>query len=848
MARLITGAFLPQTSTQSVSFRSDKSLKSKTYQFFQKQTLRKLALALLVAFVPATYTYAASDNVSMAGGNAKYGSADSSGASIAIGHNAKVNIGAGNQDAVLAWGDTVCNGWLFSTCIQNAPSSTGALTLPEGMAIGTNQLSRSGSISIGGLTLPDGKKIGDLTNPNSMDSNGVAVTTIGSNSYVNGAFATTFGSYNVQSSQYAIGGGLDLLFNGSRNAFATVVGTFNSNESYSSEFSSTSGVGNFIGGVANKVSNSNGTLVIGGGNKISNSNTSMSSFADFIEDMPETPEALQNAFIQGLQDSAGGSVMVLGSGNTIDYSLYSQVLGVQNKITGTESETSDYNAISGTKNVLTNTSHTFLAGNSNEVSGTQSGVLIGDNRVFSSANRSVAIGFSTGEKTDDTDTRTRTTVADAVMIGTDSQVDAAGGVAIGLNARVGAVAQEGDLAGIALGAKSVSTILAGVEGYDPATSAASTDSSYVWKSTAGALSLGDVASETKVTRQITGVAAGLEDTDAVNVAQLKAAISHLTPAPVDPNATEYAPATTISANSGSETNINGSDPKNLVIVESTNSLQGKHYDIRLANKLQLGSNTANNQVTIDGDLSQVTIGSGSNALHFDGNTGEVGLGKVQVNGSEGTVGGLTNTTWDGTNYTSGQAATEDQLYQATRAQDDRYRQLQRDINELDDDIRDAGAASAALAGLKPIQYDPLQPTQFMAAVGGYRGSYALSLGLAHYTSERFMLHAGVAMNKYPMFNVGFTFKFGGKSFKLNDQEYRAAADRYQAGPITASYVMQKELADDQQAQTQGLLTKVQSLETQNAELVSKNAALENKVTELAKAMDELKALIKASRR
>ena len=827
MARLITGAFLPQTSTQSVSFRSDKSLKSETYQFFQKQTLRKLAIALMAALLPFTTSLAAEKDIEYKGGSVGYNGSNP-GANIAVGDHAYVLVGNGIQDRLMLWGTNDFN------------------YLPEGMAIGTNAYARSGSIAIGARLL-SGFAMGDVTDAKTVGTAGVANTVVGNNSYVNGSFATTFGSYNIQSSPYKANGGFDTFLNGPRNAFATVIGTFNSNESFNSDYSD-SGVGNFIGGVANKVSQSNGALVLGGGNTVSNSYSSLSDLAFMALSGADSPRSMQNAFISSLQETTGGSALVLGSGNTMTNVLYSQILGVQNKIIGTSDQNSEFNAISGTSNVMTNSSHIFLAGNSNEVSGTQSGILIGDNRVFSSANRSVAIGFSTGEKTDDTDTRTRTTVADAVMIGTDSQVDAAGGVAIGLNARVGAVAQEGDLAGIALGAKSVSTILAGVEGYDPTTSAASTDSSYVWKSTAGALSLGDVASDTKVTRQITGVAAGLEDTDAVNVAQLKAAISHLTPAPVDPDATEYAPATTISANSGSETNINGSDPKNLVVVESTNSLQGKHYDIRLANKLQLGSNTANNQVTIDGDLSQVTIGSGSNALHFDGNTGEVGLGKVQVNGSEGTVGGLTNTTWDGTNYTSGQAATEDQLYQATRAQDDRYRQLQRDINELDDDIRDAGAASAALAGLKPIQYDPLQPTQFMAAVGGYRGSYALSLGLAHYTSERFMLHAGVAMNKYPMFNVGFTFKFGGKSFKLNDQEYRAAADRYQAGPITASYVMQKELADDQQAQTQGLLTKVQSLETQNAELVSKNAALENKVTELAKAMDELKALIKASRR
>ena len=798
--------------------------------------LRTLTIALMAGVLPLSVATAADKDIVLHGGKiSENGRNDAT--NIAIGTNAEVFIGTGKNDALIAFGEAECG--LF--CLTFHPTSDGIKHFPNTIAIGTNAYARTGSIDVGGRTLTT-QRIGDVVAQDTK-RHLVAATTVGSNSYTGGAFASTFGSYNIHSSQSAGSGSVTLA---AKNAFATIVGTLNSNESIDSP--AYSGIGNFIGGVANKVTHSNGTLVIGGGNSVKHSLQSLSGLASSAASLYNSPGEMQDALIDGLRDDAGGSAMILGSGNQLDYAILTQVLGVQNTVTGTEDTISSYNAVSGTNNILTNSSRVYLSGNNNEVSGTERAILFGDNRVFSRANGSIAIGFSTGSKTRSNDTRTRTTVADAVMIGTNSQVEAAGGVALGANTRVAPVAKKGDLAGIALGAKSVSTILAGVAGYDPATSAASTDTGYVWTSTAGALSLGDVASETKVTRQITGVAAGTADTDAVNVAQLKAAISHLTPAPADPNAPEYAPATTISANSGSETNLNGNDPKNLTVVESTNSQQGKHYDIRLANKLQLGSNTANNQVTIDGDLSQVTIGSGTNAIHFDGNTGEVGLGKVQVNGSAGTVGGLTNTTWDGTNYTSGQAATEDQLYQATRAQDDRYRQLARDIRELDSDIRDAGAASAALAGLKPIQYDPLQPTKFMAAMGGYRGSYALSLGLAHYTSERFMLHAGVAVNQHPMFNVGFTFKFGGKSFKLNGTEYRAAAERYQAGPVTASYVMQKELADDQDAKTRGLLTKVQALESKNAQLASQNATLENQVAELAKAINELKALMKVSPR
>ena len=213
---------------------------------------------------------------------------------------------------------------------------------------------------------------------------------------------------------------------------------------------------------------------------------------------------------------------------------------------------------------------------------------------------------------------------------------------------------------------------------------------------------------------------------------------------------------------------------------------------------------------------------------------------VTINqGGKGTVGGLTNTTWNPNNYVSGQAATEDQLYQATQAQNNQYRELKRDIADLDDDIRDAGAAAAALAGLKPIQYDPVQPTQLMAAIGGYRGSVALSLGIGHYTSERMLWHAGVAMNEHPMFNVGFTFKFGNRNLKdANDREY-PIHDRYKAGPITASYVMQRDLSGDLD-QHNGLIDDVNALKAKDAKV----EALEAEVAQLREELKEFKELLK----
>lgn len=120
----------------------------------------------------------------------------------------------------------------------------------------------------------------------------------------------------------------------------------------------------------------------------------------------------------------------------------------------------------------------------------------------------------------------------------------------------------------------------------------------------------------------------------------------------------------------------------------------------------------------------------------------------------------------------------------------------------------------------------------MAAVGGYRGSDALSVGLAHYTNESFLWHAGVALNEHPMFK----FKFGNRKLKdENDREY-PVYDRYKAGPITASYVMQRDLEGDVN-KNNGLLQEI-------SDLKAKNASLETEIASMRQELNEFKALLK----
>ena len=115
-------------------------------------------------------------------------------------------------------------------------------------------------------------------------------------------------------------------------------------------------------------------------------------------------------------------------------------------------------------------------------------------------------------------------------------------------------------------------------------------------------------------------------------------------------------------------------------------------------------------------------------------------------------------------------------------------QLSNAMRSVDGKIADVGATSAAISGLKPLQYDPLEPTQVLAAVGHYKGSTAAAVGVAHYTNESTMFHMGVSLGGHDnMINAGVSYKFGTSDAK------KAIPVRYKAGPISSAYVLQDEV-------------------------------------------------------
>ena len=401
--------------------------------------------------------------------------------SVAIGANAHVENMAGGAEAAVGMGQTSYSGSFWSSARVPADPSK----VVGSVAIGNNTFARTGSTMIGSHNYRGA--IGDTTiDTDNKGTRGASLnvyaTTVGANSFSNGAFTTTTGTYNVISSSYTGG----RFSTPTQNFGATVNGAFNSIESTSG--GSTAGVATAITGVANRVANSNGALVYGAGNEITNSSASFSTPGEGATSAKDFADKLKTAVTSS---NGAGATMAFGGGNKADYTLRTSMIGVNNTVTGVRGDQSKDNLALGVGNTATNVQHMTAIGSKNTVSDAKNTVIVGDNRTVTGANNTVIIGSS--------DNGTTTAVHDAVALGHNTDVSTEGG--------------------IALGSGSKATVTAGAVGYDILTNAPSTDTSATWKSTVSAVSVGDVANG--VTRQITSVAAGTNDTDAVNVAQLK---------------------------------------------------------------------------------------------------------------------------------------------------------------------------------------------------------------------------------------------------------------------------------------------------------------------------------------
>lgn len=306
------------------------------------------------------------------------------------------------------------------------------------------------------------------------------------------------------------------------------------------------GMANTVVGTLNKTEGANGALVFGAGNSVTHSFGT----APTDEDGNSMNEHWSDAIIGGQKyamgegplghdeirkamglamSTGGGSVVTMGNGNTSDYAVHSQIIGSGNILTGTANTPSINNTINGYGNTGRNVERVSMMGTGNNISGSTADVVIGDYHHMDGGKNNVILGSMATEKKTVEKTYTMKDASGNVILEKKYKVtenvpikshtaNISNAVMLGYNTDV-----EKD-GGVALGADSVASVDKGVAGYDPSTDTASADTSATWKATAAAVSVGKAATPTSaaVTRQITNVAAGTQDTDAVNVAQLKA--------------------------------------------------------------------------------------------------------------------------------------------------------------------------------------------------------------------------------------------------------------------------------------------------------------------------------------
>lgn len=370
----------------------------------------------------------------------------------------------------------------------------------------------------------------------------------------------------------------------------------------------------------------------------------------------------------------------------------------------------------------------------------------------------------------------------SIAMGLNSKSEAANSTAIGN----GAQSLSND--SIALGTNSVATTGAGQVGLDLSGTTHSDASDAVWRSQAGALSIGNTSGDQKVTRQITGLAAGTQDTDAVNVAQLKAAQVHLAAG-------------------------------NNVSLQTSPSSDGTTYTVHVNGT---GKVASGDQGLITGDtlFKEARIAQDGKIIKAQSSVAEnLSLLDQSSSANADAIQKLNS---------SMQNNVSDIRESVNTVQSD-VRHLQSDMREVKKDIKDTGATAAALAALKPIQYDPNKPTQVMAGVGNYRGQSAVALGIGHYSSDSLLWHAGISMGEHPMVNAGITWKFGFDSKRVDLDGGRT---------VTALQVAQSELAQHEAHEAK--------LEADVERLKQRNQSLEQELLMLKASVQELQHLVKNS--
>ena len=466
--------------------------------------------------------------------------------------------------------------------------------------------------------------------------------------------------------------------------------------------------------------------------------------------------------MKGVASSAGGATLVIGGANSAEKTQNSQIMGVGNSMKSTSDEKVQYNYLDGFNSSITDASHVKVLGQSVIISkGADSNTVIGDYRTVAEGQTHNVIIGNADEKAPIT-----TEKKDTVIVGHNANATVDGGGAIG--------------------AGSVASREAGVAGYDPATK---TDSSATWKATDAAVSVGKA--DGTMTRQITGVAAGTEATDAVNVAQLQKALSgardgndtlksntnalklegntlsmnvedtagHKVSGSVDLSKFAQAVDTNTTYTLTSEAN-----PDNNTTTITLNDNNGNKNSVTVATKDTDTRNTVKAGENVTLDTRDNADGSHEYTVHVKAD-GKVEAGSTKIV-SGGTVYNETRVAQDGTYVKASNTAGENlsALDKQVASNTGAIRGLNGRVSNLDSRLNKVGAGAAALAALHPQDFNPDDKWDFAVGFGNYRDANAMALGAFYRPDDRTMFSvAGNFGNGENMVNAGISVKLGKNS-------------------------------------------------------------------------------------
>lgn len=632
----------------------------------------------------------------------------------------------------------------------------GASAVANSIAIGNGAYTQDGNRENGqSVALGNGAVTGAKST--SIGNNAIGgregTITIGANANNGALYSTVVGTDSKITSDgtaYTV----DLGFLGEKSvivqgAVSTSYGAYNTITNKEKVFS---GVANSIIGSVNTVTNSNGVTIQGTGNTVSNAYKDMNIVGDLWD--------FFNGDYSSIAKKDSGAIAIIGGGNTISDQLSSTVIGFGNTLEGKNSEGKNSTGVftAGSKNTLTNVSNSLVMGDNNTLKDRENVISLGNENTVEADN--------------------------AVAIGNGTTVKAKSGVAIG----VGSVADR--VAG-SLGAFAPDTSTVG---------ALST-----WRSTAGAVSVGSTVGN--ITRQITNVAAGSEDTDAVNVAQLKKALESIdidagTGIKVDKITNDGKTTYKISTNivgsttdtdttkvTSEETNT-GSTDTSQGTTESASTRTGNTVTVSTETKATSFGADNNQKADVKPGGTLNINGDGSNILTSISTSTSDNSSSIKVKLNENikvdsVTAGDTSITREGLTIKDGPSVTKDGIDGGNKkvthvaagdisadstyavngsqlfATNQQVAQNAQSINKLGNRINKVGAGAAALAALHPLDFDPDDKWDFAAGYGNYNGENAAAIGAYYRPNEDTMFSVGGSFgNGENMVNAGVSLKLG----------------------------------------------------------------------------------------